>query len=84
MLLYSSDSGSWHENKMVLVGKNVSRPNQLEEGWRRAWKIFVFKANMAKLSFNGRSKVFPDYPGLFDAMRYCQLQGLNGLAAFYH
>ena len=39
---------------------------------------------MAKLYFNGRSEVFLEYSGLFEVMRYCQLQGLNGLAAFYH
>ena len=43
-----------------------------------------FKGNMAKFSFNGRSEVYLEYPGLFDIMRFCQLQGLNGLAAFYH
>ena len=48
------------------------------------WKIFVFITNMAKLSFNGGSEVFPEYPGSFDVMGYCQLQGLNSLAAFYH
>ena len=65
--------------------KYFSRANQLEEGWHRAWCLEnIFIANMAKLSFNGGSEVFPEYPGLFDVMRYCQLQGLNGLAAFYH
>ena len=38
------------------------------------WKMFVFIANMAKLSFYGRSEVFLEYPGLFDVMGYCQLQ----------
>ena len=51
---------------------------------RGPWKTFVLKANMAKLSFNGESEVFLEYPGLFDVMRFYQLQGLNGLAAFYH
>ena len=51
---------------------------------RGSLKIFVFIANMAKLSFNGGSEVFLEYPGLFEVMRYCQLQGLNYLAAFYH
>ena len=32
------------------------------------WKTFVLKANMAKLSFNGGSEVFLEYPGLFDVM----------------
>ena len=51
---------------------------------RGPWKVFVFIANMAKLSFNGGSEVFLEYPGLFDIMRYFKLQGLNGLAALYH
>ena len=42
---------------------------------RGPWKLFVFIANMAKLSFNGGSEVFLEYPGLFDVMKYCQLQG---------
>ena len=48
------------------------------------WKIFVFIANMTKLSFHGGSEVFIHYLGLFDVMGYCQLQRLNGLEAFYH
>ena len=35
---------------------------------RGPWKTFVLKANMAKLSFNGGSEVFLEYPGLFDVM----------------
>ena len=35
---------------------------------RGPWKTFVLKGNMAKLSFNGGSEVFREYPGLFDVM----------------
>ena len=82
-----SVSGGWHENKMVLVSKKFwqSQParGRVAQG-RGPWKIFIFIANMAKLSFNGGSEVFPEYSSLFDVTRYCQLQGFNGLAAFYH
>ena len=46
---------------------------------RGPWKIFVLKAYMAKFVFYGRSEVFLEYPGLFGVMRFCQLQGLNGI-----
>ena len=59
---------------MVLVSKKFlqSEParGRVAQG-RGPWKIFVFIAYIAKLSFNGGSEVFLEYPGLFDIMQYC-------------